>query len=102
MSFKKRLAKKTGIKEELLPSSYQIIGNVLLIKFMKIRSLRQKKIIAKEIVNLLPYVKTVCEIKGIDNEFRTPKIKRLIGNRTITIHKEHGILYKLDAAKIMF
>src|SRR3989344_4183378 len=102
MSFKKRLAEKTGLEERLLPSSYQIIGDVLLIKFMKIRSLGQKQKIASSIIELLPYVKTVCEIKKISSEFRTPKIKRLIGNGTITTHKEHSILYKLDVAKIMF
>src|SRR3989344_8144755 len=102
MSFKQKLAEKTGIDEELLPASYQIIGDVLLIKFMKIRSLKQKKAIAKEIINLLPYVKTVCEIRGIGREFRIPIVRKLLGKNTETIHKEHGILYKLDASKIMF
>ena len=102
MTLKKRLAEKTGMEEEILPSSYQIIGNVLLIKFMKIRSLKQKKAIAKEIINLLPYVKTVCEIRGIGREFRIPIVRKLLGKNTETIHKEHGILYKLDASKIMF
>ena len=102
MSFKKRLAEKTGLEERLLPSSYQIIGDVLLIKFMKIRSLGQKQKIASSILELLPYVKTVCEIKKISSEFRTPRIKKLAGKRTVTVHKEHGILYKIDVSKIMF
>jgi len=102
MSFRDKLAKKTAIPKEKLPASYQLVGDVLLIKFMKIKSLEQKKEIGKAIKEILPYVKTVCEITGISSEFRVPKIKKLIGNGTETIHKEHGIKYKLDAAKIMF
>lgn len=102
MSFKQKLAEVTGINASLLPSSYQIIGNVLLLKFMKIRKSTQKKEIAAAILKLLPYVKTVCEISGVESEFRIPKVTKLSGNGTETIHKEHGILYKLDASKIMF
>ena len=102
MSFKENLAKATGLSESILPSSYQIIGDVLLLKFMKIKSLSQKRKIAIAMIDLLPYVKTVCEITRVEKEFRIPKIKKLAGNGTVTTHKEHGILYKLDAAKIMF
>jgi len=102
MSFKQKLSEKTGIDKKLLPSSYQIIGDVLLLKFMKIKSIKQKKKVASAIMKLLPYVKTVCEISGVEKEFRTPKVKKLAGNGTETIHKEHGILYKLDVSKIMF
>jgi tRNA wybutosine-synthesizing protein 2 len=102
MSFKQKLAKATGIKVAVLPSSYQIIGHVLLLKLPKIKSLNQKRKIASAILVLLPYVKTVCEIKEIRGEFREPSVTILAGNGTITTHKENGILYKLDAAKIMF
>jgi tRNA wybutosine-synthesizing protein 2 len=102
MSFKENLAKATGLPERILPGSYQIIGDVLLLKFMKIKSLQQKRKIAIAIMDLLPYVKTACEITKVEKEFRTPKIRKLAGNGTVTTHKEHGILYKLDAAKIMF
>lgn len=102
MSFRQKLASATGIDEGLLPSSYQIIGNVLLLRFMKIKEIRQKKRIALSIPKLLPYVKTVCEISGVEKEFRTPQVRKLAGDETETVHKEHGILYKLDASKIMF
>lgn len=102
MPFRQKLAEITRIEEGLLPSSYQIIGHVLLIKFMHIRKLGEKKKVAAAILELLPYVKTVCEIVKVESEFRTPKLRKLAGNGTITVHKEHGISYKLDAAKIMF
>ncbi len=102
MKFRHVLAAKTGIKEDNLPASYQIIGDVLLIKLLKIRSLEQKKKVAKAIMKMFPRIKTIGEIKGIEKEFRTPRIKKLLGNGFVTVHKEHGIKYKLDAQKIMF
>ena len=102
MGFKERLALETGIKPNLLPTSYQVIGDVLLLKLVKIKSPSEKKKIAKSVVTILPYIKTVCEVKGVYGEFRKPKVEILLGKRTETTHKEHGILYKLDPAKIMF
>jgi len=102
MSFRERLAKECGIKEELLPSGYQIIGNILMIKFMKIKLLKQKKDVAKALIKMFPYIKTVCEIKQISGELRKPNIVKLAGDGIETIQKEHGILYKLDVSKIMF
>ena len=102
MSFKKKLANATGLAERVLPSSYQIIGTVLLLKLAKIKSFDEKRKIASAIINLLPYIKTVCEIIKVEREFRIPKIRKLAGNGTVTTHKEHEILYKLDASKIMF
>lgn len=102
MSFKRKLSEATGIEEKLLPSSYQIVGHVLLIKFMKLKNLSWKKKIAASILEILPYVKTVCEITKVKGEFRAPETRKLAGDGTVTVHKEHGILYRLDAAKIMF
>ncbi len=102
MPFKQKLVKETGLPENILPGSYQIIGDILLLKFMKIRSMKQKRTVAKAIMKLLPYVKTVCEIKSVKGEFRKPRIIKLAGNGTVTMHKEHGVLYRLDTKKVMF
>jgi tRNA wybutosine-synthesizing protein 2 len=101
MSFKEKLSKDTGIRKDLLPSSYQVIGNILLIKFMKIKSAAQKKAIAKALMKMTK-VATVCEIKEVSGELREPKVVKLVGNGTETVHKEHNVLYKLDVSKIMF
>lgn len=102
MYFKQRISQITQIGPSILPSSYQIIGNVLLFKLPKIKSARQKVLMAKACLKLLPYVKTVCEIKGISGEYRKPRVKILAGKSTETLHKENNCVYKLDAAKIMF
>ncbi len=100
MSFKSRLTEKTGI--DGIPSSYQIIGDIMLLKPMKIKALGEKRKLASAILQLYPYIKTVCEAKPIKGEFREPKIIRLAGNNLVTTHKEHGILYKMDVSKVMF
>lgn len=102
MRFKEMLSRRTGVDEKLLPASYQIIGDVLLLKFLKINSLQQKKMIAKAIMDIFPRIKTVCEILAIKGEYRTPKIRNIAGDGLVTIHKEHGILFMLDVSKIMF
>ena len=98
---KKKIAKLTGLKESEIPGSYQIIGDILLIK-MKIKSPTKKKKIAEAVIKILPYVKTVCELKEIKGELREPFVNVLAGSSTITTHKENDILYKIDVSKVMF
>ena len=86
--FRQKLAESTGIDVKSLPSSYQIIGDILLLKLPEIRSMPRKKRIALAAANLLPYIKTVCEIRGINGEFRKPLVIRLAGNGLETVHKE--------------
>lgn len=102
MSFKQKLSKATGTTSSSLPSGYQIIGDVLLVKLPKIKKPEQKSKIALSILSMLPYVRTVCEVKEIKGELREPEVNILAGSRTETIHTENGIKYKLDAARIMF
>jgi len=101
MKFTKILAEKININEKLLPHSYQRIGDILLIK-LKHDVLKRRFDIGSALLLMYPYIKTVCLIKGIQNEFRKPKIEVISGSETKTVHKEHGILYKLDVSKIMF
>ncbi|MCD6215601.1 MAG: class I SAM-dependent methyltransferase family protein [Candidatus Aenigmarchaeota archaeon] len=102
MSFKQKLADKTGLPLKALPSSYQRIGDIILIKLFG-EAARQKKKISKAILEMFPYIKTVCSIKGISGEYREPVVELIAGDKsTITIHKEHGCLFKLDVRKIMF
>ena len=101
MAFKQKLAKATGIPAAKLPSSYQIVGDVLLIKLPKLTA-SQKQKIGRAILGMLPYIKTVCEIKEISGELREPNISVIAGNGTATVHRENDVLYKLDVSKVMF
>lgn len=107
MSFYQKLSQNLkGIlvkKElELLPRSYQIIGKILLIK-LKPELLKQKKLIGKEILKLLPYVHSIALQKEIKGAVRKPKIEIIAGcKRTQTLHKEHGCKFLIDINKIMW
>jgi len=45
---------------------------------------------------------TVLEKGFVSGEFRIPYYKKIIGNGFVTIHKENGVLYKIDLSKVMF
>ncbi len=87
----------------LLPSSYQKIGNIVILN-LKEKLWKYDKKIGKIILEKIPDTKTVCRRTGfIKTQHRKPALKVIAGERkTETVHKEHGILYKLDVNEIMF
>jgi len=96
---------KTLNKKELsdLPRGYQIIGKILLIK-LKPNLLKHKKVIGNAVLNLFPYIHTVCLIKDIGGIERKPKIEIIAGCKksTQTLHKEHGCQFLIDVSKVMW
>jgi tRNA wybutosine-synthesizing protein 2 len=80
--------------------NYQQIGDIAI--FNKI-----SKPEAQEFLNKFPRFKTVCTRTGkIKGKYRKPQLKVLASrakkDKTITINKEQGILYKIDVSKLMF
>lgn len=106
-----------GIKEELisglgseltssqlsdLPSSYQMIGDIIILN-LKPSLKEHKKRIAEVLMKKLTYVKTVCEKTiGVTGECRNPNIRKITGNGTETTHQEHGCKFLLDVTKVMW
>ncbi|MBS3054354.1 MAG: class I SAM-dependent methyltransferase family protein [Candidatus Aenigmarchaeota archaeon] len=101
MRFVEKLSAVTGIPKEKLPASYQVLGHIFLAKMLRLNE-GEKSAVAKSIMEILPCVKTVCDISAVTGELRQPMITKIAGNGTETIVKEAGIIYRLDAAKIMF
>ncbi len=99
-NFKKKLTKEELF---LLPSSYQRIGDIVILN-LKEELRKYDKLIGLFLLNKIPNTRTVCRRTGfITTETRKPQVKVIAGDKnTETIHKEHGILYKLDANEIMF
>jgi tRNA wybutosine-synthesizing protein 2 len=103
MRFKQLLAKQAKLPEEILPASYQTLGNILLLKLLHPQAMKNKKKIGSAILRIFPYVKTVCLQKGISGEFRQPEIEIIAGQKnTVTEHKELDCKFRLDVAKIMW
>lgn len=89
---------------DLLPSGFQTVGKVIIIK-LKSELLEKRKLIADTYLKLLPYIRSVYINRGkIEGEYRTPEqIEYLAGEKDpIVLHKEHGVKYKFDITKIMF
>jgi len=106
MELKYHLAER-GFQLDKVPVGYQILGDVLLLKFpigVEI-GLNEKSDMAKALADILNSVRVVAEIKRVDGELRTPKVTVLFskgGKSLETVHIENGIEFKLDARKIMF
>ncbi len=90
-------------KKKFLPSGYQNIGDIIILNLKP-----EIRLYAKEIGELIlekfPRFKTVCEKTDIvRGELRIPNIKVVAGeNKTVTMHRENGCLYKIDVSKVMF
>lgn len=92
----------TGRELDYLPKGYQIIGSILLIKLDK-KLIKHRRLIGKTIMDILPYIHTVCLIKDIRGNVRKPEIEIIAGrNKTQTLNKEYGCKFLLDVSDIMW
>lgn len=101
MMFKEEVTRR-GVSEDSVPSGYQRVGDIVLLKFPSRVKENDKEKISKVVQEIVPGVKTVCEIIGVHGELREPVVRKIVGNETKTIHKEHNIEYELDVTKVMF
>jgi tRNA wybutosine-synthesizing protein 2 len=107
MPFRDRLRKRLEDRVpsealDYLPGGYQALGSIVLIKLDK-KLLKHRKLIGKGIMELFPYVRTVCLVKDIGKTIRKPRIEVIAGcNRTQTLNKEHGCQFLLDVSDIMW
>ncbi|WP_048816827.1 class I SAM-dependent methyltransferase [Caldisphaera lagunensis] len=82
-------------------SSYTIIGDIAIINYKKDIELLERA--AKEIVKINPKIKSVYAKIDTEGEYRVPKLILLYGEkRTITRHKENGLIFYVDIEKTYF
>jgi tRNA (guanine37-N1)-methyltransferase len=86
-----------------LNKSFDIIGDIAIVKFdgklPKSEKLKEVKGILKKNRN----VNTVFEKIGmIQGEERIPKLRKLIGKRSISLHRENGCSFYVDIKKVYF
>jgi len=92
----------TSEELELLPAGWERVGHVVIL------TLRQELMprageVGKALLSL-PGVRTVAvRTAGITGRQRRPELEVVAGEpRTETLHREHGCVFKLDVAKVMF
>lgn len=87
--------------KEKLPRRWELIGDVLVLK-LDPSLMEYENDVAEAYARVLG-AKTVLEdVGGIGGEFREPKFRPLLGSETTTVHKENGVLFKLDVMRVMF
>ncbi len=109
----KKIEKVTGIdllkdkltrKElSLFPSSFDIVGDIIILELKK-NLIKKEKLIAETLLKLHKNIKTVVKKAGIHKGiYRTQKLKVLAGvNKKETIYKENNARIKLDVEKVYF
>ncbi len=102
VSFFRLIEEEEKETPEFVPSSYEIIGDVAVVNIEE--GVEDKKEdIAEHIVKQNPNVKTVLEkTKELSGEFRVGGYRKILGERTETVHIEHGARFKLDPTKVFF
>ena len=103
-SLKDLLKGKLTEKElELLPSAFDVIGDIAVIE-VKEGLEKKEKLAAEALLKLHKNIKVVVRKSGMHcGEFRTRKLKILAGEkRKETIYKESGARLKLDVEKVYF
>lgn len=104
MRLKEVLGKKLSAKEQLfLRVSFDTVGNIALIEIPD-ELKRKQKLIATAVLSQNPAIHSVFKKVGAHaGKFRTQKIVWLAGKKTTeTVHKESGVLMKLDVEKCYF
>ncbi|NPE29729.1 class I SAM-dependent methyltransferase family protein [Methanococcoides sp. SA1] len=86
---------------QYVPSGWQLIGDVVITHIpAEIRNYRTE--IAEKLLLMNPRCNCVVQDLGIKGPFREPEREIIIGNKTETIQKENGYLFKIDVMKLMF
>ncbi len=100
-SYKEIVSIPDNLKREL-PTSYDVVGDIILIKLPK-NLLKYQNEIGESLLKSNKNIRTVCVIEPVSGEFRTRNINIIAGvKQTITTHKEYGLAIVIDIKKSFF
>lgn len=87
-----------------VPSSYDIVGDIMIFSDFPEELTKKEALIAKCFLKAFKHIKVVCKkTRKYSGVFRTPKLKILAGERRKqTIHKENGCVIRLDIERCYF
>ncbi len=91
-------------ERKVLDVPFEIIGDIAIFELRENKSKEEKIKIAKDIMEVHKNVRSVfCKAGGVKGVFRTRKLEFVYGeNRSETIHKETGCVFKLDVKRVYF
>jgi tRNA wybutosine-synthesizing protein 2 len=85
----------------LLPRGWYILGDIIVVKIHPALTAYQQ-CIGQALLDSYPRCSTVLRDFGIEGRFREPLREAIAGTRTQTLHRENGVVFELDARKVMF
>lgn len=85
----------------LLPRGWYILGDVIVVKIHPSLGPHQNRI-GQALLSFYPRCRAVLRDFGIEGQLREPVREVIAGESAETIHRENGVLFRLDAQKIMF
>jgi tRNA (guanine37-N1)-methyltransferase len=86
----------------LLPTSYDVIGSIIVIKLDNML-IPYKNKIGEALLQTNSNVKSIYGIKAVEGEYRTRLVYYIGGEKKrTTIHKEYGLQLEIDIAKTFF
>ena len=87
---------------EELPTSYDVVGAIILIKLPK-ALFPYRKEIGKALLETHKNIRTVCLIDPVSGELRTRNVTIIAGeNQTLTTHTEYGLSFDVDVETTYF
>ncbi len=85
-----------------LPSSYDIIGDIALIKIPD-EVEKYEREIGEAILNIHKNLVTVLKDQGVQGEFRVRDVRHVAGDKkTVTVHREYGAEFEVDVSEVYF
>jgi len=96
--------KLTPKELKLVPSSFDVVGDILIFSEFPKEFSKKEKIIGDAILENYHNIKTVLKkMKKYSGKFRTPKLKIIAGERRKeTIFRENNVFIKIDVEKVYF
>ena len=89
-------------ERKFLPSGWQVLGDIIIVTLNPLIEERKTEI-GKALLALYPKCRTVLLDKGIGGQMREPQREVIAGDgKTVTLHRENGCVFKIDAMKLMF
>jgi tRNA wybutosine-synthesizing protein 2 len=88
-------------KKNLLPSGWQILGDIIIISLREEMEVWKKEI-GTALLSMYPGCRAVLLDRGIIGQMRRPVREIIAGNIQEAMHRENGCQFKLDAMKLMY
>lgn len=98
----KEIAEVPDAFRGLLPTAFDIIGDIAVIK-LEDEIIEYAEKIGEAIIKANRHIKTVCLDRGVSGDFRIRNLEVISGEkRTETVHTEYGCRIKIDLKKAYF